>query len=213
MPGRDERLNMKYLVSALYFCIGLVFAANACKTCNGKGYYETYKECPLCEGYGTVSPSWFDMSTGETRWTETTYWTGVKDVSNVRHKSFSFKPCPFCAKSAKAGGIKTLVECDCGAEIKVPKELIKTAKAKLLSKAKSLKLPIEKITKILDDSEELYLLNVVNWSRCWTATGKRIKIFSWKQSKAILITKAFITRGRQQNTPRKNLSRKLEFKR
>ena len=85
---------MKKLILVITCLIAVMSFADNCKRCNNKGYFEDYFMCPLCRGYFFISPAWFDLSTGNTRWTETTYWTGLQTKSDVRKKMFSFKKCP-----------------------------------------------------------------------------------------------------------------------
>ena len=96
----------------------VIKAKPRCKKCENKGYVSKSVDCPLCGGFGDVSPAWFDKVTNTERWTETTYLlTGNVVESEHRVKKMSFMKCPCCAKSIKRGILKTIEKCDCGVEI------------------------------------------------------------------------------------------------
>lgn len=109
--------------------VALSYAGN-CKRCKNKGYFEDYIACPLCRGFAFISPAWFNMDVGNTRWVETTYWTGLQTKSDVRKKMFSFKKCPLCDHSMKKGGLRTVFICSCENRVKM-KPKVELAKQEL----------------------------------------------------------------------------------
>ena len=126
---------MKKLILVITCLITVMSLAGNCKRCNNKGYFEDYFMCPLCRGYFFISPAWFDLSTGNTRWTETTYWTGLQTKSDVRKKMFSFKKCPLCEHSTKKGGLKFVYICSCDNKVKM-KPQVELAKKELFKLCK-----------------------------------------------------------------------------
>lgn len=99
-----------------------------CKKCGNNGYVSKTIECPLCGGYGTVSPAWFDKVTNSERWIETTYLlTGAQTESEHRVKKMSFMKCPCCSKSSKKGVLKSIEKCDCGTEVS-EKKMVESVK-------------------------------------------------------------------------------------
>ena len=127
----------KFFTIAL--CLISLFAFGKCERCKDKGYFENWWMCPLCRGYYFISPAWFDMSTGNTRWTETTYFTGLQTKSDIRKKMFSFKKCPLCDNSMKKGGLKFVYICSCENKIKM-KVHVENAKNELFKLCKKVRI-------------------------------------------------------------------------
>ena len=128
---------MKKIVFILACIVSAVSFAYDCKRCNDKGYFEEYWICPLCRGYFYISPAWFDMDVGNTRWTVKTYWTGVQTKSKERKKLFSFKKCPLCENSTKKGGLKFVYICSCDNKVKM-KPQVELAKKELFKLCKKI---------------------------------------------------------------------------
>ena len=123
----------KFFTIAL--CLISLFAFGKCERCKDKGYFEDWFMCPLCRGYYYISPAWFNLDVGNTRWIETTYWTGLQTKSDERKKLFSFKKCPLCENSMKKGGLKYVYICSCKNNVKM-KPYIEKAEHELLSLCK-----------------------------------------------------------------------------
>lgn len=162
------RLVMKkfFIIS---LCLISLFAFGKCEHCKGHDIIESTIQCPLCLGYGNVSPAWYNLSIGNTRWMETTYWTGLQTKSNIRHKLFSFKACPFCVKSKKPGSIvwTHLCTCSMGESMNV-KSICDYARAKVKSKCKKLDVDMSG----LDTGNDEFALNVDRWMSHWQLPPK-----------------------------------------
>lgn len=139
--------------------------AMACPKCQNKGTIIKMVECPLCEGQKDVSPAWFGKSIGNHRWTETTYWTGIKQESNHRDHHFKFLSCPCCKNSTKKGQISTMEYCECG---KITPATIKTAKMKVSGYIRTNN--VKNIN--LDDVSDETIVRVAHEIRNWQATPK-----------------------------------------
>jgi len=163
---------MKIIKIALFLLLSFasILAYGKCQKCQDKGFYYEVIECPLCEGYANVSPAWFDKNTGETRWTETTYWTGLQTESNKRHKMFSFLNCPCCGHSQKKGAVKSAMFCDCSAELQ--KTAIASAKSKIKNGLSRCKLGKEEATDLLNGMSDTDIVKLSVEMQNWSANGK-----------------------------------------
>lgn len=157
----------------LVWCVIGALAFAKCDKCGGKGLFEMEIQCPLCLGYGNVSPAWFNLSVGNTRWTETTYWTGLQTKSDVHNKLFSFKTCPFCAKSKRPGSIIWTHICACPlGESRNVKAICSSARAKVKSKCKQFGLDTKEG---LDGGNDEFALNMNRWMMKWQLPPKLYK--------------------------------------
>ena len=116
-------MTMKIYKLFICCCIALSISVTmACPKCNDRGYVYENKECPLCEGYGTVSPAYYGKAVGVTRWTVTESFIGAAKIgeweSEKKYKKYTFAKCPVCTNSKFPGKIKSAKECDCGKDLK-----------------------------------------------------------------------------------------------
>ena len=160
---------MKKIIIVASAILAFTVFAQSCEHCKGRGIIESTIQCPLCAGYGNLSPAWFNLSPGETRWTETTYWTGLQTKSDVRKKMFSFKACPHCARSKRIGSIVWTHLCSCPfGESRKIKSICASARAKVKSKCKKLDVDMTG----LDTGNDEFALNVDRWMSRWQLPPK-----------------------------------------
>ncbi len=163
---------MKKIILVASAVLAFTAFAKSCDKCRGRGVIEATIQCPLCYGYGNLSPAWFNLAVGNTRWTETTYWTGLQTKSDYRHKMFSFKTCPMCQRSKRPGSITWIHICACPAgESPKVKAACKSARAKAKSKCRQMGVDSEGI----DTGDDEYSLNVAAWMTRWQLPPKLYK--------------------------------------
>lgn len=117
-----------------------------CTNCNDKGFCDTYINCYLCDGHGTVSPSYYGYAAGVTRWTTTESFIGGVKIgswdSEKKYKRYTFTKCPLCKNSKHNGKIHTIVYCSvCNKDL--TKENIKNFN-RIMSLAKKLNVKSDK---------------------------------------------------------------------
>jgi hypothetical protein len=107
-------MNKTIICLAIYSVIN--YSAFAfCKSCNDRGYKYNEIECPLCKGFGTVSPAYYGNAIGVTRWTVTESFIGCAKIaefeSEKKYKKYTFQKCPVCNNYKKKGFIRTAEYC------------------------------------------------------------------------------------------------------
>lgn len=142
-----------------------------CTNCNDKGFCDTYINCYLCDGHGTVSPAYYGQDTGVTRWTSTEYFIcGVKFIDlEKKYKKYSFSKCPLCRNSKHNGKIHTIDYCSvCNKDL--TKQNIKNFN-KIMSLAKKLNVKSDKNnneffwTKLMYEMRNNWMFDIKNKDR------------------------------------------------